>query len=98
MSCLLAILTRKGGVSTSAKMFGGISTNVQKMPGIFVSLQKATNITETFTRKGGLRCRLYQACSSSIRRPYLKIEPTIVWVLAGHTENDVISNTEWNIQ
>lgn len=97
MSCLLVKLTRDGGVKSATERIGGISTSVQMMPGMTVSLQKMAGMTGTFSRRGGLSCRMYQACRSSIRRPFLEISPEIVWVLAGHTENDVYSNVDWNI-
>ena len=53
---------------------------------------------ETGMKKvGEVHCRMFQVCESSVNMPYLEISPTIVWLLAGHTENDVYSNTDWNI-
>lgn len=87
MSCLTVTLTRVGGVSCSAQRIGGIRSGALRVGGI----------TSTATRVPGLSCRVWQVCNAGLRRPYLEISPTIVWILAGHTENNVLSNTQWNI-
>lgn len=75
------------GITVQAHKIGGIETNVDNIGGI------ETNVK----RIGGIFCRVFRTCSPSIRVPYLEISPTIAWVVAGETQNDVFSNTYWNI-
>lgn len=46
---------------------------------------------------GDVSCSLSPVCRASIVVRYLDISPKVVWLLAGHTENDVYSNTRWHI-
>ena len=47
---------------------------------------------------GGISCKVYYTCSVDIGgKPYLEIEPEIIWVLAGWSSNDVYSNTTWHV-
>lgn len=75
------------GITVQAHKIGGIETNVDNIGGI------ETNVK----RIGGIFCRVFRTCSPSIRVPYLEISPTIAWIVAGETQNDVFSNTYWNI-
>ena len=49
------------------------------------------------TRSDKFSWRLAQVCRASVSMPYLEIRPTIVWMLSGYTENEVLSNTRWNV-
>ena len=75
------------GITVQAHNIGGIETIVDNIGGI------ETNVK----RIGGIFCRVFRTCSPSIRIPYLEISPTIAWIVAGQTQNDVFSNTYWNI-
>lgn len=66
--------------------------------GMTASAERIGGFTTTLTRVGGLKCQLWQVCTTNIGKPYLEISPTIVWVLAGYTQNDVYSNTSWNVE
>lgn len=55
-------------------------------------------ITSSFKKKGGMTCRLGLVCTPGIKRPYLEISPTIIWVYPDWSAyNDVYSNTRWNV-
>lgn len=69
-----------------------------RVGGMDASVERVGDFSASVKRVGGLSCQLWQVCSTNIRKPYLEINPTIVWVLAGYTSNDVFSNTTWNIE
>lgn len=97
MSCLEVTLTREGGMTASVDRVGNFTTTLTRTDGMTARLEREGDFSVTLTRKSGISCRLWQVCSSGIRRPFLEISPTVVWVLAGYSENDVYSNTTWNI-
>ena len=45
-----------------------------------------------------VHCRFFQEVRTNIQNNYLDISPEIAWVIAGHTENDVYSNTTWFVR
>lgn len=89
-ACLTTTLTRMGGAlaSSARRIGGGISCAATRIGDAEVSATK---------QGGGISCAMYQVCRASVRTHYLEISPKIVWVLAGHTENHVYSNTRWVI-
>ena len=95
--CMNATLTRVGGMDASMTRIGGIECSATRVGDMFVSMTNSGGMDATMTRIGGISCAMYQVCTTNIRRPYLEISPQIVWVLAGHTQNDVYSNTKWKI-
>lgn len=95
--CMNATLTRVGGMDASMTRIGGIECSANRVGDMSVSMTNAGGMDATMTRIGGISCAMYQVCTTNIRRPYLEISPRIVWVLAGHTQNDVYSNTKWKI-
>lgn len=98
MSCLSVKFTPIGGISSALERIGGMDDKLIRIGGMNASLTRLGGITTKLERKGGITCRFYQECSSGIgQKPYLEIAPTVVWVLAGWTSNDVYSNTDWNI-
>lgn len=98
MSCLTVEVTREGWISSSFDRLGDFTTTVSRL-GIFSStLNLLRNFSTEMTKSVGLHCRLFQSCATNIEKPYLEITPTVVWVLAGYTSNDVYSNTTWNIE
>ena len=98
MSCLSVKFTRDGGVSCSVDRIGDFTSSVSYLGGIASLAERIGGITTNATREGGLMCKMWQACTVSIKgKPYLEIDPTIVWVLNGWTSNDVYSNTTWNV-
>ena len=97
MGCLAVKYKRIGGVSCNAERVGGISTKAEPRNAIAVNAERIGAIDATAKRIGGIRCRVFQSCAPNIRGPYLEISPTVVWILAGQTQNDVFSNTYWTI-
>ncbi len=82
-------LTRVGGIRTDASPIGGRLSSVATPVG---------GMTVTAGGENRLSCRMFQACKVNVRMNYLEIRPTIVWMLAGWTENEVISNTTWIVR
>lgn len=97
MGCVKVILTPFGGIACKFSSIDGINASVNPIGGIDARAERIGIIGVNAKRIGGIFCRVYRTCSSSIRIPYLEISPTIVWVIAGQTQNDVYSNTYWNI-
>ena len=95
--CMNATLTRVGNMSATTTRVGGIDCSATRVGDMSVAMTRVGGMDARMTRVGGISCAMYQVCMTNIRRPYLEISPQIVWVLAGHTENDVYSNTRWNI-
>ena len=97
MGCLVVKCTRIGGVSCKAERVGGISVNVESRNAVSARAERVGGIETSAKRVGGIFCRVYRSCAPNIRGPYLEISPTVVWILAGQTQNDVYSNTYWQI-
>lgn len=89
-----------GGIRESIKRVGGrISFAAEQIGGgICTVTERHGGIEARAYREGGILCRMYREVKSSLNAPYLEISPTIVWVLAGWTSNDVFSNTTWNVE
>lgn len=97
MGCVKINLTPVGGIACKFSSVDGINASVNPIGGIDARAERIGIIGVNAKRIGGIFCRVYRTCSPSIRIPYLEISPTIVWVIAGQTQNDVYSNTYWNI-
>ena len=95
--CMNATLTRVGNMATSATRIGDMSAELTRVGDMSVSMARVGSMTAKATRIGSISCSMYQVCKTNIKAPYLEISPSIVWVLAGHTENQVFSNTRWKI-
>ena len=98
MSCISVTLSREGGVTATAERIGGFISTLTRAAGATARLEREGAFSATITRKNGMSCRLWQVCPASIRKPFLEISPEVVWILAGYTQNDVYSNTTWNIE
>lgn len=97
MGCLVVKHERIGGVSCKAERVGGISVKAESRNAVSAHAEQIGGIDATAKRIGGIRCRVFQSCAPNIQGPYLEISPTVVWILAGQTQNDVFSNTFWQI-
>ena len=97
MGCVKVKITPIGGISCKAESVGGINASARPVDGISVRAERVGRMDVTASRVGGIHCRVFRTCSPNIKAPYLEIEPTVVWVIAGQTQNDVYSNTHWNI-
>ena len=86
---ITGIVERIGGeLTSSARRIGGIESDTERIGGIRTRAM----------RYGGIFCRMYQEVRGSVGGPYLEIDPTFLWVLAGQsTDNNVYSNTSWNV-
>ena len=93
--CMTAALARVGEMDATMARIGGMGCSATRVGDFSVSVTRVGGMGATMTRTGRLSCSMYQVCT--VGKPYLEISPQIVWVLAGHTENDVYSNTKWKI-
>lgn len=77
-------------INVSIDRVGGIVTTAAKEP------ETITGVT--CSAVGGIIARVSHVCTPSIREPYLEISPEIIWVVPDWAvDNDVFSNTFWNI-
>lgn len=97
IGCVKVKITPIGGISCKAESVGGINASARPVDGISVRAERVGRMDVNASRIGGIHCRVFRTCSPSIRVPYLEISPTIAWIVAGETQNDVFSNTYWNI-
>lgn len=90
-SCMTASLTRiDGDASASAtRKDGGVRSSAVRMDG---------DLTASASIMGTQAFRMVQVCRSSVAMHYLDISPKVVWIFAGSAENDVYSNTKWNVK
>lgn len=95
---ITAATGRIGGITVKYERQGGdMSIQMERQQGITTCAEYMTGMTVGAKREGGVRCRVFMICTPSFRNPYLEISPSIVWMLAGWTSNDVFSNTNWQI-
>ena len=88
-TCLSTTLTRIGGISSATERIGG---------DIACFAARVDDAKVSATKTSGLSCSMYQVCRTNVNMHYLEISPKIVWMLAGHTENQVFSDTKWLVQ
>ena len=98
-SCLVSSLDRLGDISSGAtRVCGGLTASADREGGMDAYLGRVGGMDVQTARRGGLHCAFFLECRTGIRDPYLEISPDLIWVLAGQTsDNEVISNTYWNI-
>ena len=79
---------------------GCLSFKLTRIGGITASLTKGEGgMIVSMERKSGMTCRLGLVCRPNIAHPYLEISPTIIWVVPDWAvDNDVFSNTYWNVK
>ena len=99
MSCLSVTITRSGS----------LAAEVAHVPSdVRAAIERTGGPSVAFTRQGGLLAGaervkvtaiLSRVCDTSIRVPYLEIEPTVLWVYPDlENSNDVSSNTYWKVK
>lgn len=100
MGCLSFKLSRIGGGDASLTSVGGISVRLEGNGGIGASLTMVDgDYYVSLKKKGGMACRMGLVCKTNIRNPYLEIAPTIIWVYPDiAVDNEVYSNTHWNVR
>lgn len=99
MGCLSNSLSRVGGISSAITGEpGGISSVFTRFGGIASSLERIGGISSSLKKRSGISCRMGLVCRPNIGKPYLEIEPKIIWVYPDWSAyNDVYSNTFWNV-
>lgn len=99
MSCLSVTLTRAGGISASSEHVpSGMSAGLVRTGGIAASHERVDEWITATVVKTGFAADLARVCTTSIRNPYLEIEPELIWVYPDWAvDNDVLSNTYWHI-
>lgn len=86
--CSKVTLTLAGdGRAAMSPMNGAVACSATPIGEFKASLRDTVNVS----------CRMYQVCTANVSLHYLEISPKIVWLLAGHTQNEVYSNTDWTI-
>ena len=92
-------IERIGGICEAVERIGGdVGFAAERLGGVHTTIKRLGGIEARAYRKGGIICRMYQEVRPSLSGPYLEIAPSVVWVLAGWTSNDVFSNISWNIE
>lgn len=99
MGCLSFKLSRIGGGDASLTRVGGHSMRLEDICDIDASLTMVDgDYRVSLKKKGGMACRMGLVCRTNIRVPYLEIAPTIIWVYPDiAVDNEVYSNTHWNV-
>ena len=77
---------------------GCLTYKLTRIGGIDATLTWFGGISVPFVRKGGMACRMGLVCKPNIAKPYLEINPEIIWVYPDWSAyNEVYSNTHWNV-
>ena len=98
MGCLTVTYTRLGGMTASAERVGGISCSATRFGGVSATAERVGGMDASIERVGGMSCRFSLICSTGVVPPYLEINPEIIWVFTDWSaQNDVYSNTHWNV-
>ena len=97
MACISINVERIGGIVTRASVVGGMAVVASKIDGMQAKANRIGGMTLDAALIGGIHVNVYPVCSTSIREKYLEIEPEILWMWNNPVENDVYSNTNWNI-
>ena len=99
MGCISVILSKVGaGIKTTMTRIAGMSVRVDKMNSMTANMVKVGGIATNMAKIGGIQCEIYPVCSVDVRGKYLEIEPTILWIWNDPMENNVYSNTNWNVE
>lgn len=97
-SGLIVKAKKDSGLSVRAKRHDcGMAIKINREGGLNVKTKDMRSMNAEMNRDGGIDCQMYLVCTIGSREPYLEISPTVVWILAGWTSNDVFSNTHWDI-
>lgn len=100
MGCLSVNMTRIGGMEATAKRIGGdIAVKMTRVSDFAASITRVGGMKVSFARIGGnAAIRLVQVCKTDIRKPYLRINPEMIWVFPDWAvDNEVFSNTKWKV-
>lgn len=98
MGCLTVTYTRLGGMTASAERVGGISCSANRFGGVDATAERVGGMDASMERVGGITCRFSLICSTGVVPPYLEISPEVIWVFTDWSaQNEVLSNTRWNV-
>lgn len=112
MSCMSAVVTPvKPGITQAISTVGGIESNAyiihsdldadatadRVIKDINASIDHLINKEEVQIVKNRLSVTITLTCSVSISKPYLEIDPEILWIWSVTGDNDVYSNTVWSL-
>lgn len=98
MGCLTVTYTRLGGIAVGTERAGGISCSGTRFGGVSATAERVGGIDASMERASGMTCRFLLICSTGIVPPYLEINPKIIWVFTDWSaQNEVLSNTRWNV-
>lgn len=77
---------------------GCLTVKLTRVGGITADAERVGGISCSATRVGRMACRFSLICRTNIIAPYLEISPNVIWVFTDWSaNNDVISNTHWNV-
>lgn len=75
-----------------------LKTRLERIGGARACLSPEYGIEAEMHRvRTGMAVRFELVCDTNIFGPYLDIEPKILWIADWGAENDVYSNTNWNV-
>lgn len=98
-SCISISLQRVGAVTSTATREPDAVTGVScsAVGGIVPAIEATEGIGASVSVLS-IAAHVSHVCTPSIRHPYLEIEPEIIWVYPDWAvDNNVFSNTNWNV-
>ena len=99
MGCISIFLSKVGGgIKTTMSRIAGMSVRMDKMNGMSAKMAKIGGISADVAKIGKMKCAIYPVCTVDVGGNYLDIEPTILWIWNDPAENNVYSNTNWNVK
>lgn len=98
MSCISIKVERIGGMSIQALRIGAMSVFASKIDAMHAKIERIGGMSLDVGLVGGMHVNVYPVCSTSIHDKYLEIEPEILWMWNAPAENNVFSNTNWNVE
>lgn len=112
MSCMSSVVTPvRTGITQTISTVGGIDSSAyiihsdlnanasadRVIKHINAFIDHLINKEEVQIVKNRLSVNITLTCSVSISKPYLEIEPEILWIWSFTGDNDVYSNVTWYI-
>lgn len=112
MSCMSSVVTPvRAGITQAILTVGGINSSAyiihsdldanvsadRVLKYINASIDHLISKEEVQIVKNRLSVNITLTCSVSVAKPYLEIEPEILWIWTYTGDNDVYSNVTWYI-
>lgn len=95
--CVEISSTREGGIDLSSGRIGAIEASSERIGAIALESLRRGTIDASSVRVGRIMVSSSFVCEVSHLAPYLEIEPEMVWMTDYGVDNQVYSNTNWNI-